>query len=363
MPSTVENDELSLSIEKMKAEINRKKKKKKKTIKIIVAVFLVIILSFAAVITAAWFRGRSAAKSEVSIDENAVVIEKGPAPVIRNSGKTITYKGTTYTFNSNIVTFAFIGIDKNSMGLKNGIVGTGGQSDTIAVLAYDLSDGSSKVIVIPRETMADIDTFDTKGGYVDIKKAQICLAYAYGDGAKSSCEKTINSISRLLFGMKINHYVTLDVDGIPALNDAVGGVNVTCLETIGQFTKGEKITLYGNDAVSYVRNRRKDTVDADSARRERQKQYIKAFVSKALKKVRKDFTVVPRLWSTASDYMITDMTLNDATYLASVALSRNFTFGSFSTVPGSYTMGETYAEYYADNDALFELVLDTFYTK
>lgn len=348
---------------KMIAREKSQRKKKNPIGKIILAIILLIIILFAVAFAVSWFKGRSTAKSEATLDTESVVIESGPAPVIKDSGKVVTYKGTTYNYNSNIVSFAFIGIDKETMGLEDGIVGTAGQSDTIAVLAYDVSTGKSKIIVIPRETMVDVSTFDINGGYVDIKKMQICLAYAYGDGKKTSCENAMSSISRLLFGMQINHYISLDLDGIAAVNDAVGGVDVTCLETIGQFKEGERITLLGEAANCYVRDRRKDIVDADTARRARQKQYIEAFVSKTMEMIKKDFTLVPRLWSKASDYMVTDLTLNDATYLASVALSRSFALGDFTTVPGSYAMGEIYAEYTADNDALFELVLDTFYTK
>ncbi len=353
----------SFARKKMIEKEKKKNKKNRSVIKTILTVILLIFILLAAALTVSWFKGRSAAKSEATLDSDAVVLEDEPAPVITNSGEVITYKGTTYSYNSNIVTFAFIGIDKATMGLDNGIVGTGGQSDTIAILAYDVSTGGSKIIVVPRETMVDVSTFDINGCYLDIKKMQICLAYAYGDGAKTSCENALSSISRLLFGMKINHYIALDLEGLVAVNDAVGGVDVTCLETIGQFKEGERITLLGQMADQYVRDRRKDIVDADTFRRARQKQYIESFVSKTMGLIKKDFTLVPSLWTKASDYMVTDLTVNDATYLASVALSRSFTLGEFKTVPGTYAMGKDFVEYTPDTDALFELILDTFYNK
>ncbi len=347
---------------KMLEREKQKQKKKKSVIKIILIVILALILLFFGAVAFSWYKGRSAAvQTEVTLNTDDVVLKE--APVVKDSGKTVTYKGTTYYFNENMVSFAFIGIDKESLGLKDGVVGTGGQSDTIAVLAYDTATGKSKILVVPRETMVDVNTYDVNGGYLDIKKMQICLAYAYGDGGHKSCENAMNSINRLLFGMQVNHYVALDLDGIAAVNDAVGGVEVTSLETIDQFTKGETVTLHGDMAKRYVKSRRKDVVDADTARRARQKQYVEAFAAKTVKMVKKDFTVVPDLWSFASSYMVTDLNVNDVTYLATVALRKSFALGEFNTVPGTYAMGETYAEYTADADALFELVLNTFYTK
>lgn len=347
---------------KMVAKEKSKRKRKKPVGKIVLAVILVLILALAGALVASWYKGRASQQSDFTLDADTVGVENGTAPIIKDSGKTVTYKGKTYKYNSNIVSFALIGIDKESMGLDNGVVGTGGQSDTIAVLAYDVSTGLSKIIVVPRETMTEVSTYDVNGGYLDIKKMQICLAYAYGDGARTSCENALSSISRLLFGMQINHYIALDLDGITAINDAVGGVEVTCLETIGQFTEGKTVTLMGDMAEDYVRDRRHDIVNADTARRARQKQYIEAFVSKAMGMIKKDFALVPRLWSFTTDYTVTDLTVNDVTFLSSVALRKSFELGEFSTVPGTYSMGERYAEYTADEDALFELVLNTFYT-
>ena len=341
----------------------RRKKLKKSKGKIVIAVAVLLLLALAATVTVIWLKGRNKARSGVSLDIENVVIGDGSSPVIRDSGKSVIYKGNTYNFNENVVSFALIGIDKETMGLDYGVVGTGGQSDTIAVLAYDTETGKSKIVVIPRETMTEVSTYSANGSYLDIQNMQICLAYAYGDGKELSCRNAISSIDRLLFGIQINHFVALDLDGIVALNDAVGGVELTCIETIGQFTEGERVNLIGDMADKYVRDRRMDRVDADSARRARQKQYIEEFVSKTMKMAKKDLSLIPRLWSFASDYMISDLSADDVVYLSGVALIRNFELGDFTTVPGEYRMGERYAEYHADETALFELVLDTFYTK
>lgn len=353
-------------IERDKSERKDKVRKNKK--KLIVLLILAFILVLIAAACSTFFvlaaRGKKAARTDdFNIDTGSVGIERGTPPVITDSGKTITYKGERYSVNESIVPVLLIGVDKEKMGLDKGVVGTAGQADTIAVMAYNTSSGEVMVIVVPRETMAEINTYDTHGNYLDIKKMQICDAYAYGDGGHSSCDNLISSVERLLFGIDIKHYLALDLDGIVALNDAIGGVEVTCLETIGRFSKGEKITLIGEDADHYVRDRRKDIVDADTYRRERQKQYMQAFAGKTISLVKKDFRLLAKMWSYASGYTVTDLSLDDVTYFSTIALRHNFNLSSFSTVPGEYSMGNKYAEYYVNEDELFELMLSTFYTK
>lgn len=75
------------------------------------------------------------------------------------------------------------------------------------------------------------------------EKQQICLSYSYGDGKESSCENTVNSVQRLFYNIPINTYFSLDLDGISALNDSVGGVDVVSPETIGEFVEEKAITL------------------------------------------------------------------------------------------------------------------------
>ena len=63
------------------------------------------------------------------------------------------------------------------------------------------------------------------------------------------------AVRRLFYNVPINSYVALDLDGISYMNDAVGGVGLTPIETFRNFTEGETVTLWGKDAESYVRYR------------------------------------------------------------------------------------------------------------
>ena len=63
------------------------------------------------------------------------------------------------------------------------------------------------------------------------------------------------------------------------------------------------------------------------------------------------------------NYVVTDISLDRVTYIATTALTNNIAVADFRTLPGSYTEGENYAEYIPDETALFEMILDMYYVK
>ena len=96
---------------------------------------------------------------------------------------------------------------------------------------------------------------------------------------------------------------------------------------------------------------------------ERQKEYLQGFIRQARLKMREDLTLPLDVYNALSDYMVTNMSVNEAAYLATVALECSFTSDSIRNVSGTTTQGDLYAEYYVDEEALYELILDVFYEK
>ena len=286
--------------------------------------------------------------------------------------ETIEYKGNKYVYNSDVVAIAFLGVDKRDLGLENGAVGTGGQADADILLTVNTKTGKAKAIAIPRDTMVDVDLYSESGIFLRSEKMQLCLSFAYGDGKNKSAQNVTTSISRILYDVPITKYFALDLNGIAPINDSIGGVTVDSLYDFKDLgiKQGDKIKLKGDMTEKYVRQRDMDTINASLNRTARQVQYIKAFASQVIPAVTQDFSVVNRLYNTASKYSTTNLSLSNVTYLASLMLSKGITNFDTTTIEG--TMKEStkkdyadyvYAEFYPDEDKLMELVLDTFYTK
>jgi anionic cell wall polymer biosynthesis LytR-Cps2A-Psr (LCP) family protein len=222
--------------------------------------------------------------------------------------------------------------------------------------------------------LTDVDVY-SNGQWVGTKQMQLCLAYAYGDGSSLSCENSVTSISRVLYNVPIEKYFALDLDGIAPLNDAIGGVTVNSLYDFPDYgiKTGDEITIKGDMAEAYVRTRDiNGNLNASLDRTKRQMQYIKAYSSQLLPAVMKDFSVVSSLYNTASKYSQTNLTVNNATYLASLMLSKGTTdFDTYSLegemieqdASDSDFPDAVYAQFVPDEDSLMQTVLDVFYNQ
>lgn len=282
--------------------------------------------------------------------------------------ETIQYNGHTYIYDKNKVAFAFIGVDREEIGQSNGEIGSAGQADTDIIGVVDTQTGQVSVITIPRDTMVDIDLYSASGIFLRTEEMQICLSYAYGDGGESSCKNVTTAMSRILGNVPIEKYFALDLDGIAPLNDAVGGVTLTSLYDFPSegIKKGDEITIRGDFAQTYVRRRNVDNIEASLNRTERQTQYVKAYVQQLRSAVVNDFSVITSLYNTAMDYSQTNIALNDVTYLATVILSNGVSEYNQYTLkgemkPSSTTSEDVFAEYYVDEDAVMEVVVNCFY--
>lgn len=289
-----------------------------------------------------------------------------------NYQEVIEYNGDKYVYNEDVISVAFIGVDKRDLGLDDGVIGTAGQADADVVLTINTKTGRAKAIAVPRDTMVDVDLYSENGIFLRSENMQLCLSFAYGNGTNTSAENVTTSLSRILYDVPINKYFALDLNGIAPINDAIGGVTVTSLydfDNLG-IKKGDTVHLEGDLTESYVRTRSINTIEASLNRTARQVQYIKAFAAQLLPAVTKDFSIISRLYDTASEYSTTDISLSNATYLASLLLSKGITDFETVTLEGEMKASENtdyadyvYAEFYPDKDKLMEVVLDTFYIK
>ena len=279
---------------------------------------------------------------------------------IQDDGEYIVYKGRTYQLNKNITSILFMGVDKRELQTTE-VNGTGGQADVLVLMAYDTKSGKISMINISRDTMTDVTVYSANGGYVGSETQQICLSYAYGDGKKTSCDNTVNSVKRLFYNIPIRSYLALDLDGIAAVNDSIGGVDVTSPETVGGFTAGQIYHLEGALSESFVRARGHESADANTLRMQRQQIYATEFMNKMISKTKQQITTPVDLFNASSPYTCTNLNPSKITYLAMSAVMSNGMSVEMKTVPGTAKMGKTYAEYYINEEQFFELFLSVYY--
>ena len=277
----------------------------------------------------------------------------------------LRYNGKTYQYKENIFTFLCMGIDRKGEVEASDDLFQGGQADSLFLAVLDPDEKKISIIGINRDTMTEISVYDANGLYAGKEVAQIALAHAYGEGLEESCENTVEAVSNLFYGLPIHGYCALNMSVISDINDAVGGVDVTIPASLAGkedgWTEGEQVHLMGEAAYTFIHYRDTSVARSAEERLERQKQYLNAFVAQAKEAMRADMTLPLKLYTQVTPYMVTDITADEAVYLAGQALSYSFSQEDIYGMEGHVEMGETFEEFYHDDTALYELILEVFY--
>lgn len=309
---------------------------------------------------------KAASESQTESTTSAAVTGSSEAPVEKWQEGVITYEGTDYRYNTHIKTYLFLGIDSDEPvhEAKDGI--SGGQSDAMFLMVFDNENRRISVIAINRNTMTDVDVYNEAGEFEGTYPLQICLQHGYGDGMKTSCQRTLETVERLFNNIPISGYISLNMGGIGAMNDSVGGVELTILEDVEssdgsiQLKEGETVRLKGDEAYVYLRKRDVEEFDSASRRLERQRQYLTSFIPQLRTAISGDPKVANELYEAIEEYIVSNLDI-----ASMVKTSQSYTFGeeNIYTVPGETVMGEEFEEYNVDEDALYELILEVFYNK
>ena len=225
----------------------------------------------------------------------------------------LTWNGKKYRRNTAIRAILCIGVDtKGEMEAQN-VAGKGGDADALFLVAQDAAKDEAQIVLIPRNTMTEIEVFDYFGNPIGTETKQLTLAYAFGDGREKSCELTVGALSKLLFGLQIDGYFAVNMDSIPYFNDAVGGVPITVEDEMiaekypDDFKMGETVTLTGDLTEKYVRFRDINEDGSATVRLPRQKGYLKSFIQRAKESQTADKTTITRLVDGIQEKAITNM--------------------------------------------------------
>ncbi len=273
----------------------------------------------------------------------------------------VRYNGKVYQYNNRILTFLFMGIDDMNKVSRKAGGQNGGQADGLFLLVINPDTKKISVVAINRNTMTEMDQYDADGNFEYSGKGQICLAHGFGDGMQLSCERQEKVVSNLFYNLPVNGYVSINMGAVPTINDAVGGVTVPRMRyENGKIVYGTDETIYGKDALQYVRYRGND-FDAASYRLEKQKVYLKALGAKMLAQVKSNPASAVNLFQAVSPYMVTDISLSEITYLAD-------NLGGYSldnkiySLKGETTVGDQgFEEFHYDEGALYDLMMQVFY--
>jgi len=275
----------------------------------------------------------------------------------------VIHNGVKYEPKDNIETFLVIGLDKYEGGHDSESYNNDKQADFLMLFVFDKEQNQCSTIHINRDTVSNINVLGVSGNKIATVTGQIALAHTYGNGKNVSCRNTADSVSDLLCGIRIDHYISFSMDAVAILNDRVGGVEVTVLDDFtgidDTLVKGEKVTLQSDQALLYVRSRYGLEDSSNLNRMVRQQQYLKSFYEKFRKcsDENEDFIIETSL--KVSDYIVSDRSLTQLQSLAKMFSEYEFT--GVKDIEGRVEYGEKFVEFYPDKDSVKDVVIQLFY--
>lgn len=289
-----------------------------------------------------------------------------PEPAPEDDGELVFYDGTWYAPRRDLETVLVLGLDRSE---REGIGTTGdyAQSDLMLLLEIDRTAGVCRAVHLNRDTMAEIQDFDRYGRPSGTYRAQLTLAYAhaqaYTKNNTTSCKTAVKAVSELLYGVEIDHYVTLTMDGLIELNDLAGGVEVEIKDDFSAvdptLVRGETVTLLGEHALNYVRARWYVGDNTNLERMERQREYLLALQEKLSGLAEEDEEFIMSSLLRVNEHMNSDCTIQQLAQLAEDV--RTFPVERISTLEGEAVQGAEFMEFHADEEALQRLVIEDFY--
>ena len=279
----------------------------------------------------------------------------------------VTINGVKCKPNWDIETYLFIGEDDRGVKTRKTESDGTGQSDVLELLVIDTKKNTYHKLPINRDTITDVKSLDNDGSYLATTKVQIALAHAKGDGMELSCENTVDAVSNLLYGIRIDGYICLNMDSIKVLNHLAGGVPVTIEDDFSQsdksLVKGQTVTLTDDQAMHYVHDRLNVGDGTNECRMRRQKAYIDALFPLYKAKLQENSGFINDFYNQLSDYMVTDMSVGEMGNVANMIMNSEDK-GELS-IKGTNAIAEDdgFNEFTMDETSRGEVAMELFFNK
>ena len=276
--------------------------------------------------------------------------------------KTIERDGKEYFPRQDITTILVMGIDEEGPVEAVESYRNTGEADMLALVVLDQSAGNYRILCLNRDLMVQMPVLGIGGKEAGSFFGQLALAHTYGSGVEDSAENARRTVSDFLYGVKIDHYVALNMGAIPVLNDAVGGVTVEVTDDFSRVDssiKGGTMTLMGDQAMTFVRTRKDVGTELNLSRMGRQQEYMKGLAAALEAGLASSDTFIAEVYGQLEPYMVTDCSVQ----VVSGLLQRcaDYPMAENLTIPGKNVRGEEYYEFYADEEKTDALILRLFY--
>ena len=156
----------------------------------------------------------------------------------------------------------------------------------------------------------------------------------------------------------------MNLDGISELNDLAGGVTVTLEDDFSSIdptmTKGTTLTLHGDQAETFVRNRMTIGDGTNEARMVRQEAYLSQLSVQLEEKLQQSQQFTAEGYDTLQPYLVSDMTRGRL--INEVWAAKDYDLEDALSLTGEHKVAEDgFTEFYPDADSIEQAVLELFW--
>lgn len=276
--------------------------------------------------------------------------------------KTIVRDGVEYFPKQDVTTFLVMGIDQEGIAEDSGSYNNPGTADVVFLVVFDESKREYNILALNRDMIVEMPILGIGGKPAGTTMAQLGLSHTYGNGLEESCENVRATVSSVLYGFDIDHYMSIRMSAMAKLNDAVGGVKVTVTDDFSavdpSITAGE-ITLTGDQALNYLRARKDVGDQLNTSRMVRQEAYIEGFAQAMRETVANNPNFAESTFSEISDYLVADCA--DSTLYELLNRFSEYKFDEVLSPAGENQVEEGYMAFYVEEEALDALILQLLY--
>ncbi|MDO5807833.1 MAG: LCP family protein [Lachnospiraceae bacterium] len=298
-------------------------------------------------------------------EQSRLHVTAGNSVDMKGGYRTITWKDKDYQYNSLITTILYAGLDSTDPLKASETYSNKARADSVSVVILDKKKKKMSILALNRDTMTEIRRYTRTGEDMGTYVSHLGYAYSYGDGGEVSCEDLKEAVEKLL-GISIDEYAVTNQSSITSINDLVGGVTVTVpnddlAAMYPELKKGAVVTLDDSNVKDFLQHRDTAADFSNEGRIERQQAYVTAYVDLLKDRLASE---PDQLWQEIgqmNDYLQTSITKNKYLSLARLLEKVSFTDADYYRPTGKDSAGELHDEFYVDEDALQQLVIDLFY--
>lgn len=236
------------------------------------------------------------------------------------------------------------------------------RSDVIMLFSANFKTGRVDLISVPRDTLADIYT-GAGEKYSETAHYKINAAFAKGGSVNGDgFAWAMQTVSKLFGGIPIQYYAGVNMEGLKAVVDAMGGVDYDVdvhIELNGRVLETGYQHLDGQQVLDYCRARK--GISTDVGRTDRQQRMLFTIFNQL--KSRDQLKNFLNIYNSVKGYIYTNLNTDQIATLASFGMGLDTDDLHRRTLKGEYIGSTAYsgASFYClYNDKLTELVGDVF---